>query len=166
MILIRLPQEEYKTENTKEDTKEDVVETVKERYAKSRKALIDMLTVLYSHTISAKEKKKILKEKYGLRMTRNLEGGIDTMCNLSQGVKEAGIHIGLQQGIQQGIQQGLQQSKRLLNEILLDALGMLGKIPEELTVYIQKEDNMETLKQWILAAHRAASLEQFMSNIN
>ena len=41
-----------------------------------------------------------------MQMTRELEGGIDTMCNVSQGIKEKSLATGIAQGITQGIEQG------------------------------------------------------------
>ena len=41
-----------------------------------------------------------------MQMTRKLEGGIDTMCNVSQGIKEKALATGIAQGITQGIEQG------------------------------------------------------------
>ena len=37
-----------------------------------------------------------------MQMTRKLEGGIDTMCNVSQGIKEKALATGIAQGIEQG----------------------------------------------------------------
>lgn len=134
VVMIRLPEEE------KEEAGND---------------LINMLTILYSHKLSANEKKKKLKEKYGLCMTREVEGGIENMCNLSQGVKAAGI------------QQGMQQGKHMLSmEILLDALSALGEIPENLCSIIRKEESIETYKKWIATAYKSSSIEQFMLNMN
>ena len=41
-----------------------------------------------------------------MQMTRKLEGGIDTMCNVSQGIKEKALATGIAQGMAQGIEQG------------------------------------------------------------
>lgn len=50
--------------------------------------LIDMLTVLLSEEIDAETKKRELKTKYGMIMTREVEGGIRSMCNLGEGLIE------------------------------------------------------------------------------
>ena len=65
-----------------------------------------MLDTLFSDEISVNEKKKILKQEHNMQMTRKLEGGIDTMCNVSQGIKEKALATGIAQGITQGIEQG------------------------------------------------------------
>ncbi|NBJ92347.1 hypothetical protein D5281_06985 [bacterium 1xD42-62] len=49
-----------------------------------------MLEKLLSQT-SAGEKKRILTEEYGMIMTTELEGRIQTMCNLSENIKGQSI---------------------------------------------------------------------------
>lgn len=56
----------------------------------SHNTLISMLEKLLSQT-SAGEKKRILTEEYGMIMTNELEGRIQTMCNLSENIKEQSI---------------------------------------------------------------------------
>lgn len=50
--------------------------------------LIDMLTVLLSEEIDAETKKKHLETKHGMVMTKEVEGGIQSMCNLGEGLAE------------------------------------------------------------------------------
>ena len=50
--------------------------------------LIDMLTVLLSEEIDAETKKQELETKHGMIMTRETEGGIQSMCNLGEGLIE------------------------------------------------------------------------------
>ena len=63
-----------------------------------------MLSVqkLLSQT-DAEEKKRILTEKYGMIMTSEPEGRIQTMCNLSENIKAIGIEEGIEKGIERGI---------------------------------------------------------------
>lgn len=56
--------------------------------------LIRMLTTLLSHRMDAETKKKKLAEEHSMRITEKLEGGINTMCNLSDLIEERGIVIG------------------------------------------------------------------------
>ena len=57
--------------------------------------------------------------------TVKLEGGIERMCNLSEGVELRGYRRGIQQGIQQGMQQGavnalvflVRENARIINEL-------------------------------------------------
>ena len=65
-----------------------------------------LLNVLLSKKLSAKEKKRIIREEFGIATTVKLEGGIERMCNLSEGVFRDAWQQGIQQGIQQGMQQG------------------------------------------------------------
>lgn len=56
---------------------------------KSQNALIAMLEELLSEK-NAMEKKRILANEYGMRMTAELEGRIQVMCNLSENIIERG----------------------------------------------------------------------------
>jgi hypothetical protein len=63
---------------------------------RSEKAtLTDLLEVALSNKIDPEEKIKILEEKYSIPMTVDLEEEIVNMCNLSEGVRDEGIEIGL-----------------------------------------------------------------------
>ena len=68
-----------------------------------------LLNVLLSRQLSPEEKKRIIREEFGIATTVKLEGGIERMCNLSEGVFRDAWQRGMQQGMQQGIQQGMQQ---------------------------------------------------------
>ena len=72
----------------------------------SRNRLIAMLEDVLSREDSDVKKRK-LEEKYAMKMTMELEGRINRMCNLSDVVVERGIELGIQQGIQQGMQRGI-----------------------------------------------------------
>lgn len=84
----------------------------------SQNILISMLEKLLSQ-ISVDEKKRILTEKYGMIMTTELEGRIQTMCNLSENIKAIGIEEGIEKGIQKGIEKGIEKGiqKERLNAI-------------------------------------------------
>ena len=68
----------------------------------SQNTLISMLEKLLSET-GVDEKKRILTEEYGMIMTTELEGRIQTMCNLSENIIEKGIAEGIEKGIEKGI---------------------------------------------------------------
>ena len=68
----------------------------------SRNRLIAMLEDVLSREDSDVKKRK-LEEKYAMKMTLELEGRINRMCNLSDVVVERGIELGMQQGMQMGI---------------------------------------------------------------
>ncbi len=66
---------------------------------KSRNMLIAMLEKLLSRT-GAEEKKRVLEAEYGLKMTAELEGRIQSMCNWSQDIAERNFEQGMKQGIE------------------------------------------------------------------
>ena len=60
----------------------------------SQNVLISMLEKLLSE-MSVEEKKRILTEEYGMIMTTELEGRMQTMCNWSEAIWEQGIEKGI-----------------------------------------------------------------------
>ena len=57
-----------------------------------------MLDTLFSNKLSTAEKKTILAQEHQIQMTRQLEGGHNLMCNLSDGIYNKGIEKGIEQG--------------------------------------------------------------------
>ncbi len=70
--------------------------------AENYTGILKFLEVLLSSSRAAEEKKKILTEDFGVPMTTTLEREVLEMCNLSQGVKEEGIEIGIRKGMEEG----------------------------------------------------------------
>lgn len=64
----------------------------------SNNELICMLEDLFAN-IPAAEKKKLLSEKYGLKMTTTLERSVSKMCNISEYFIEHAVEQGLEKGI-------------------------------------------------------------------
>ena len=60
--------------------------------------LIIMLDTLFSEELSAESKKKLLETEHQMEMTRKLEGGIDTMFNVSLGIRERALEEGIEKG--------------------------------------------------------------------
>lgn len=60
-----------------------------------RSGILKLLEVLLSSERSTKEKKKILQEDFGIKMTQELESEVSEMCNLSEGVEQKGIAKGI-----------------------------------------------------------------------
>ena len=60
-----------------------------------RSGILKFLEVLLSSERSTKEKKKILQEDFGIKMTQELESEVSEMCNLSEGVEQKGIAKGI-----------------------------------------------------------------------
>lgn len=48
-------------------------------------------------------KKEMLEQKHQMHMTRELEGGITSMCNLSEGLWERALEEGMEKGIEKGV---------------------------------------------------------------
>ena len=65
-----------------------------------------LLNVLLSAKLSSAEKKRIIREEFGIATTVKLEGGIERMCNLSEGVELRGYRRGRQEGRQEGRREG------------------------------------------------------------
>lgn len=80
----------------------------KENIKDSRNKLISMLEKLFSE-LSVEEKKHILAEEYGMIITAEMEGRMQTMCNWSEAIKEMSYKEGMEQGIKQGMEQGMEQ---------------------------------------------------------
>ena len=56
-----------------------------------RNRMLSMLQVIFQETNkSAEEKKKILKKKFDIEVTAEMEEELRTMCNLSEGIYERG----------------------------------------------------------------------------
>ncbi len=64
--------------------------------------LLKMLDVLLSEETLPAEKKRTLREEFGIPMTKKLEGDVDAMCNLSKGVYDKGFDQGISQGVDKG----------------------------------------------------------------
>lgn len=60
--------------------------------------MVRLLRLLLTSKNGSAEKKQVLSEEYNIPMTRELEDEVIKMCNLSQGIKEQGIQLGIQQG--------------------------------------------------------------------
>ena len=79
-------------------------------------------------------KKKILQEDFDIAMTKTLESEVSAMCNLSKGVEERGIAIGLERGMERGLEaatlnaiRNLMETLKLTAEQAMEAL----KVPKE-----------------------------------
>ena len=88
-----------------------------------------LLSTLLSAELSADEKLGIIETEYGIPIDDKLRKDVNTMCNLSQGVKEQGIEIGRAEGRAEGT---LSAIKNLIAETgwpIERAMAIL-KIPE------------------------------------
>lgn len=115
----------------------------------SQNTLISMLETLLSQ-MDVEEKKSILEKKYGMIMSVEIEGRMQKMCNLSEGILEEGWTAGRAEGVLQRSQQ-----------VILDILEDLGDIPEDISDRINREEDLETLRRWLKAAARTESFPSF-----
>ncbi len=91
--------------------------------------ILKLLEVLLSSERKPEEKKQILKEDFNIKMTSELESEVALMCNLSKGIEEKGIKLGISQGIKEGLItsiKNLMESMGWTEEQAMEAL----KIPE------------------------------------
>ena len=112
----------------------------------SKNKLIHMLSTLFSEKLDAEQKKRILEQEHQMEMTRELEGGIHSMSNLWEGVKERAQEQGLQQGLQQGLEQGLQQGLQQGLEQGLEQ-GLQLRLKQLVDKKIQKGDSIEKIAE-------------------
>ena len=73
----------------------------------SKNILISMLSTLLSDKIKADEKKQKLEKEYGIKMSKELESEVSSMCNLSEAIEERGIERGRMYTIYDFIQSGM-----------------------------------------------------------
>ena len=64
--------------------------------------ILKLLKVLLTNEFTEQQKKKILTDDFQIKMSKRLEREVNQMCNLSQGIKNQGIELGIKQGIEQG----------------------------------------------------------------
>lgn len=60
--------------------------------------ILELLEVLLTDRIEPNEKKKLLEENFEISFTRKIEGEVERMCNLSQGIEDRGIQKGIEKG--------------------------------------------------------------------
>lgn len=73
----------------------------------SKNVLISMLSTLLSDKIKADEKKQKLEKEYGIKMSKELESEVSSMCNLSEAIEKRGIERGRMYTIYDFIQSGM-----------------------------------------------------------
>lgn len=67
-------------------------------------------------SLAAEEKLNIMEQEYKIPMEQKLEEGVKVMCNLSQGIKEAGIAVGEKRGMEKGIAEGIRATVEICQE--------------------------------------------------
>ena len=105
----------------------------------SKNQLIAMLSTLFSDEMDAEEKKKILETQHHMEMTRELEGEIGSMCNVSLGVSERAYNRGERQGFDRGLRQGINQGIHLKLRTLIAKKLEKGKSVEEIAEDLEED---------------------------
>ena len=91
--------------------------------------VLKLLGVLLSSEKEAEEKKKILRDDFNIAMTKTLESEVSAMCNLSKGVEERGIAIGLERGTEITTLNAIRNLMETLKMTAEQAMEVL-KVPE------------------------------------
>ena len=73
-----------------------------------------LLSAMFSSELSQQQKMKIMEQEYHIPMEESFKEEVSIMCNLSQGIKEAGIAEGRKAGIAEGQQREIE--KVILNK--------------------------------------------------
>lgn len=87
--------------------------------------ILKLLEVLLSSDRKPEEKKQILQNDFGIKMTKSLESEVWNMCNISEGVERKGIEKGIEKGIAESIC-NIMDSLKMTMEQAMDVL----KVPE------------------------------------
>ena len=104
--------------------------------------LIGMLSLLFSTDIEPEEKKIRLTDEYNIPVNDKLREELNTMCNLSQGLIDQGIEMGLEQGIQI---KALEEEKTSRNNVV--AMYQDGLSVEKISRYSGR--SKEEIQRWI-----------------
>ncbi len=91
--------------------------------------ILKLLDVLLSSEKEPEEKKKILQDDFDIKMTRELESEVSKLCNLSKGIEEKGIAIGMEREREAGTLRAIENLMDTLKLTAEQAMAAL-KVPE------------------------------------
>ncbi len=94
--------------------------------------LLRLLDVLLNSDKKAMEKKEILEQDFDIPMTENMEGEMEQMCNLSDGVEQRGIEKGIRQ-------EKIECAKNLLDILSDEEISKRVNLPLEEVQELRKE---------------------------
>ena len=106
-----------------------------------------LLGALFAEGLTAGERLNIIKEEYDIPIEQTIEQEVDVMCNLSQGIKEAGIAEGREEGRVEGREEGRVEgrSEGRAEEIIetgyefgLSEQDILERLQKKLSISLQK----------------------------
>ena len=67
-----------------------------------------LLVALFSPVLTQKERLELLDKEYNIPIEDSIRKDVSVMCNLSQGIKEAGIAEGIEKGMAEGMEKVIQ----------------------------------------------------------
>lgn len=84
------------------------------------------------------------------------------LANLRREGYEEGLADGMERGISRGISQGITQGiTQGVQDLLLEILGDLGLVSEDLKAIILKQTNVDVLNRWVKIAAKCTKIEEF-----
>ena len=98
------------------------------------KGILKLLGTLLVSAAEAEEKKRILRDEFGIGVEQGIDEEVLAMCNLSRGVEARGIRKGLREGRREGRSEGILASISSLMESMgwgLNETMNALRIPEE-----------------------------------
>ena len=98
-----------------------------------------LLGALFAQGLTAGQRLNIIKEEYDIPIEQNIEQEVDVMCNLSQGIKEAGIAEGREEGREEGRSEG--RAEEIIEtgyEFGLSEQDILERLQKKLSIPLQK----------------------------
>ena len=124
-------------DQTAYDLMEVVVLNLGDAEENSQQEVLNLLNILFSVNVTPVEKKRRLQEEFSIAMTREFEGEVENMCNLSQGLVEYGIERGIERGMKRGIEKGELKKAREVAISLAETGMPVEKISELVKVSVK-----------------------------
>lgn len=109
--------------------------------------LLWFLEVLFSDEKGAEEKREILEQEYGIEMSRETEGRVEYMCNLSQGVLEKGIERDIAQGMKAGHTKGIAEGRLEIQRETARTLKEMGMSEENIAKAVNTD--LAQVRAWL-----------------
>lgn len=109
-----------------------------EETEKNYSGILRLLRILLSNKVAPKKKKIILNNDFGIEMDFKFEKELNTMCNLSAGVLDKGIKIGMEKGVESSKLEDLRNIMKNLQLTFEQAANTLGISENERLKYINK----------------------------
>ena len=108
-----------------------------EQEDENKQRLLELLKILFIKNLAIMDKKEQLQKTYGIRMEKEIDKEVMTMCNFSDFIEQRGIEKGLLQGKAEGKKEGKAEGRveatlfyvrKLMQKIdvsAVDAMNML-----------------------------------------